>query len=151
MTGTIPSGTDIPAPPDPLAPDVAGAVARIREKRGPGRPKGSKNKPKGGVETDKPEPQAPVEVSEVDVAGASQLGATVWKIAGGIMGYRPLTDSEAGELGQALAPVLKKYMPFFEQWALEINLGVTILGLAQLTRIPKPAPDVKKDAPPNGG
>lgn len=63
------------------------------------------------------------------------LAATVWSIVGKFINCRNLTDDEASKLGEALDPVLQKYVPIMADWQYEINLITVIGSLYMATKI----------------
>jgi hypothetical protein len=137
---------------DPTAVNPGAAIADIRARRAegdaprrsPGRPKGSgkgKSARKSSVVAPEP-PVEPQEVTESDIAGAAILGGMVWKLGGGMLGLRELDKSERRELGEALAPVLAKYLPMMNEYAAEAALAVTLFGLWERTRIETPSGEV---------
>ena len=137
-----------PEPSDPTAVDPEGAIADIRArraepdapKRGRGRPKGTgkgKSARKSAAEPDAADGPPP-EVTETDIAGAAMLGGMVWGLVGKIVGMRALEKSESRELGEALAPVLAKYLPLLNEYAAEATLAVVVFGLWERTKIEKP-------------
>jgi hypothetical protein len=134
--------SDVPeggAAPDPTAPNVGDAIARVTERRGPGRPRGSKTRAKtgkrGGAAATSSAPEAPVEITEADIQGAGLLGSVSWRLIGKFFGLRELTKDESRELGEAAAPVLAKYLPEMGEYAPEIGLALTLFGLWEATKI----------------
>jgi len=130
------------------ATDPVGAAERVTAgegstpsspKRGRGRPRGSKTKrpstarPKADEE-ELEEEREPYKASEASVQGAALLGATLWRIAGPMVKLDALTEDEALELGQALDPILYKYVPMVSEWREELNALVVIVGLFGATR-----------------
>ena len=139
--GTETRSADVPEgglTPDPTAPNVGEAIARVQERRGPGRPKGSKTKSRGRS-SKREEPAAaassPPEVTEADIAGVTLLGKVSWKLIGKFFNLRELTPEEARELGEAGAPVLAKYLPELGEYGPEIGLALTLFGLWEATRL----------------
>lgn len=122
------------------------------EKRGRGRPKGSKNKPKvEGVENSVPSSMQNNEIQEPgfwehvsnftyvrdenSIIASAVMGATVWAIVAPMFKMRNLSQDEGMRLGEALDPILAKYVPAFASWKYEINLIVVIVGLVNVCRI----------------
>lgn len=136
---------------DPTKPNLAGAVKMVKDRRtGEYRPakKGGRPRKSGKrapSSTSDSEPDAPIEVSEADIKGAGFLGAVVWKIVGTFTGNRALTRDEQGELGEALAPVLAKWLPDLNEFAPEIALVVTVWGLYETTKAPRNAEGLEED------
>ena len=92
------------------------------------------------TETDKQEDTEPKKEfkytkSEGSVFACTMLAGTVWNIVGKFANLRELTDKEAQQLGEALDPVIAKYVPILEDWQYEINLLVVISSLYQATKI----------------
>ena len=88
------------------------------------------------------EEETSYEPDAAGIAACALLSQTLWRLGGPFLHLRPLTDEEAAQLGAAVDPVLKKYLPALEEWQAEVNLGVVLLGLIQATRIEnKPAPE----------
>jgi hypothetical protein len=127
--------------PDPTAPNMERAAAAVAERRGPGRPKGSKNRKSAArakTSSAASEPDAPAEITEADIRGAAILGSASWKIIGGFFNLRELTKDEARELGEAAAPVMAKYLPDLGEYAPEIGLAITLYALWDVTKIEGP-------------
>lgn len=147
-----------------LTPDPAAAAARVLDEAGAdapppprprGRPPGSRNKKtpeqerarkaryRARLKAEASEPEegpAPIEVDEGDIAAASAIGQTVWDIAGPMFRMRPLTEDQAGRLGKALAPIVKKYLPLLADWQHEVNLALVVFALARECALPKADP-----------
>ena len=133
---------------DPTKPDVKAAAAAVRERRGEEAPKKKRGRPKGSGKAKPQEPAPPpAEVTESDIAAAGKLGGLVWKMVGKVVGMRELSKDERQEFGEALAPVLAKYMPLANEYAPEIGLAFTIFTLYEKTKLPKKPPVI----PPTGG
>lgn len=132
---------------DPTKPNLAGAVKMVKDRRtGETRPAKRAGRPRKGSKraasptsdaSDSGERETP-EVTEADIKGAGFLGAVVWKIVGGFTGNRPLNKDETGELGEALAPVLARWLPDMGAFAPEIALVVTVWGLYETTKVERP-------------
>lgn len=103
-----------------------GRFARTSGK--PGRPKGSKNKPKS-VPKEEPEPP-----SDADIALVGLACGTVWRIAGKFLKLTPLAADEQFELGRVTIPVIEKYLPGMDAWAAEFALAATLVALIELHR-----------------
>ena len=103
-----------------------------------GRPPGSKTRRQGVEDVTAKPVDVPYVATEQSIAAATALGATLWKLVGMFAGYRALEKDEAKDLGKALDPVLFKYVPQVQNWQAEINLVIVVVGLASITRIPKP-------------
>jgi hypothetical protein len=146
-----PSSDPAPVVDDPTKPNLARAVKLVKDRRtGETRPAKKSGRPrKGGArgadsaksrgssegEGDGP-PDAP-EVTDADIKGAGFLGAVCWKIMGTFTGNRELNKGERDELGEALAPVLARWLPDLGTYAPEIALVVTVWGLYETTKSPK--------------
>ena len=115
-----------------------------------GRPKGSKNKPRDPNTGQRIEsPSEPISfIYNPDPAGIAAAGkafSTVWFLLGPLLKVRPLTEQEELKTGEALDPVLQKYVPMYNDWKYEINLSLVIVGLFQVCR-----KDWIKEHPPSG-
>jgi len=118
-----------------------------------GRPKGSTNKPKVAVEADKygtmdgvPFVYVPDPVS---IMQSKALALTVWFLAAKMLPVRELTEEEGSLLGDALDPVLCKWLPMLGEWKYEMNLVVCIIMLYMATKNDKtvtPEMEVVPDA-----
>jgi hypothetical protein len=85
------------------------------------------------------EADAPIEVGAGDVMLATRVGDTLWRIAGPMFRLRPLNEAERQELGEALAPLVVKYMPLLGRWQYEAGAIICVMGLAQACYVPKGA------------
>lgn len=145
MTMATPSD-DVPAVSDGLGPDLPGAVAAERAAREEGEPTPRRGRPRGSKTKRGPgrprkeslPPEEPIEITEADIAGAAMMSGVVWKIVGGFFNRRALTKDEARELGEAVAPVMAKYLPSFGEYAPEIGLALTVYGLWESTKLAGP-------------
>jgi len=109
-----------------------------------GRPKGSKNRPrdpntgerintpKESSNGDKPFVYIP---DSAGIKAASEAFNIIWFLAAPFIKCRPLTDDEKLMAGEALDPILQKYIPMYGDWKYEINLAMVIVGLYQVCRI----------------
>lgn len=89
------------------------------------------------AEDEKPE-RPPYVRTEEGVALSSILGRTLWGILASFTKRRQLTEEEGKALGEALDPVLYKYLPAMGDWAAEIAL---IMVSWQLWNATAPPPD----------
>lgn len=148
---TLDELTDSPAPAPAPAPDVAAAPSvrraadMVRDKRtGENRPRrGPGGRPRKTAAPSPAESSAvgdgeTVVVSPEEIAGAAALGNVVWNLAAPMFRHRALTDVEANQLGAALAPVVKRYLPMLGRWQYEVALAVVVFQLAQTTKLPAP-------------
>jgi len=102
---------------------------------------GKKSAPGRKAEPPPPPPLPPP--SDEEIRAYAMLGATVWTLAGKIIGLRQLTPEESLQLGSAMAPVGQKWMPFMSKWMPELNLIVVTVALYNATKIhaePEPEP-----------
>jgi hypothetical protein len=121
-----------------------------REKPRRGRPPGTgKKKPA--------EKEAPAEivVTEGDIELAATIGGVVFDIIGPFAKMAPLEDSQRRRVGEALAPLVQKYMPLLANWQYEAAALITISAIiieARRNYVPPkpPAPpeEVATDAAP---
>ncbi len=130
---------------DESAPASGGADSGTQQPKRRGRPPGSKNKPKDGSSA---QPKAPgtdlfnfVYVREQGSVDASAMIArTVWGLASVMLPVRPLTAEESVELGEALDPVLCRWLPVFGQWKYEAALIMAIYAMYETTKVERPKP-----------
>jgi hypothetical protein len=140
--------SDAPITDDPTKPNLARAVKLVTDRRtGETRPAKKSGRPRKGAK--RPATSAAdgdsggesarevPEITEADIKGAAFLGGVTWKIVGTFTGNRELTKDEQGELGEALAPVLAKYLPDLGVYAPEIALVLTVWGLYETTKKPR--------------
>jgi hypothetical protein len=103
-----------------------------------GRPRGSKNKPRDvdATVTQAQEEGAPfVYVADpISIMQSKVLATTVWYIAAKMLPVRELTDEEGSQLGEALDPVLCKWIPILGEWKYEVNLLTCIVMLYLATK-----------------
>jgi hypothetical protein len=121
---------DAPAPagePEPAKPSA---------RRGRGRPRGSKTRHRSRAAAPEPEPDE-IAPSPAEVAAVGRMVGVGWRVLGGMMHRRPLTDTEQLELAEAAIPVLQKYGGGLAKWAIEINLAFVVYGLWITTEIPR--------------
>lgn len=119
-----------------------------------GRPKGSipwnKGKKLGQRGDAKPSRSSsePVEPDEEEIAAGTLISSTVWGLLAPRIGLAPLSDGEASKLGEAVACVVKKYVPSYGEWEPEINLAL-VLGFLILGKYQgkEPSPDKPVEAP----
>ena len=108
---------------------------QVKRKRG--RPKGSKNKPKD-PSTGKPIDTPTDKVGFVyipdpnGIAAAGKLFSFTWMLLGPLVKVTPLSKEEELHAGEALDPVLQKYLPIYQDWKYEINLALIVIGLYQI-------------------
>jgi hypothetical protein len=106
-------------------------------RRGRGRPRGSRTRHRGRPAPEpaaEPEPEPP---TEAELAAMGRMVGATWKVIGGMMRRRRLTDAEQQELAAAAIPVLQKYGGGLTRWAVELNLAFVLYGLWIETEIPK--------------
>jgi len=104
-------------------------------------------------------PPEPLPISPMEIEAYGLLGATLWKLVGRMVGLRPLHEqplpgeevSEKHQLGAALAPLGRKYVPALDRWAEEINAVVVIAVLYDRTRIPKEKKEAEHDGMESSG
>lgn len=106
------------------------AEAQAKNKAGvkPGTKRGPYNKKKGKAAPD-PEPETienPID-SKVMQQVYTLLFATIARKNGHT--HWLLTDQESEALAQATEAVVEKYLPHLGQWMVEINFGVTLIGI----------------------
>lgn len=105
------------------------------------RPRGGARKG-AGRKPSKGKTARPIEpASEAEVQAHTFLAGTVWKISARLFKMEDLLEDERQQLGEAIAPVVAKYMPQFEQYAPEANLIIMVGGLIiakQKKAAPKP-------------
>jgi hypothetical protein len=88
-----------------------------------------------GSEVEKPrEPYVPDPTS---IMLSGMLGATIFNLAARIGHHRALTDEETQQLGEAIDPVLWKWLPVLGDWKAEAGLAMVLLMLWQQTTPPK--------------
>jgi len=63
-----------------------------------------------------------------------RLLGVVWGFAGPFIRCRALSTAQELQLGNAAVPVIRKYAPFLDDWAVEITLVMTVGALYQATR-----------------
>jgi len=111
-----------------LSPDAPkSSTERVREYRA--RKKAAATEPTDGTIT----------VTPGDVAVAGALGDALWSIAGPMFRLRPLDDSQRERLGEALAPLVVKYMPLLGKWQYEAAALLCIMSLAKECYVPREA------------
>lgn len=130
----------------------------VPPKRGRGRPKGSKNRPKdeagNPIPPENPTPAEPGFVyveDEASIAASRMMGETAWYLASMMLPVRPLNDEEADKFGRALDPVLCRWLPIFGNWKYEINLLIVMIMLIKATKVEKTKPvteEPESDIPP---
>ena len=110
-----------------------------------GRPPGAKNKTKSAT-ADKPKAEASVDpfafsytADPASIASSAALARTVWGLASLMLPVRPLTEDEGSTLGEALDPVLCRWLPIVGQWKYEAALVLCIYAMWDATKIEKPA------------
>lgn len=115
--------------------DSAGAGLEEPIKKRRGRPPGSKNRPKDA--SGNPIKEEPRSASigfvymkdENSVKASIALGMTVWFLASLMLPVRSLTEEEGTMLGEALDPVLCRWIPVFGEWKYEAGLLMVIMTL----------------------
>lgn len=108
-----------------------------------GRPPGSKNRPKDGNTTNSKTSESGGEGTpflytrdENNIKATALMGATAWYFAAKMLpNIRALKEDEAMALGEALDPVLQKYLPVFGEWKYELNLVMVVVGLYQACQV----------------
>lgn len=85
------------------------------------------------------ESRPPYKPDEMSIKMCGKLGALVWNFSRMFHGRRELTDKEQRDFGEALDPVLYKYLPALNDWAVEMNLLGTCVGIWNATT-PEPKP-----------
>lgn len=141
--------------------DPQGAAERVvsepAPKKGkPGRPKGS-GKKTTGEKSEPPEKQVVViNVTPADIVAAGQLGALLWNFAAPFAKMAPLNEDQTHRLGEALAPLVQKYLPLLGNWQYEIGAVIVIFALVNESRAAYEAPkppgseaEIIPDAPPD--
>lgn len=126
------AGSPLPAP----SPRAAAIKAGMDRRRAAGKPIGRPRKSAAAAAEPEPAP-VPEPVTEAEIQGYAAVGKTLWSLAGPMLHLRNLNESEGCMLGEALAPVCKKWIPFMDRWAEETNLAMCLLILYQSTREPK--------------
>lgn len=86
-------------------------------------------------------PEEQITVTPGDVAVAGAVGDALWSIAGPMFRLRPLDDAQRERLGEALAPLVVKYMPLLGKWQYEAAALLCIMSLAKECYVPKGATD----------
>lgn len=120
-----------------------------------GRPKGSKNRPKDGSppKTENESGASPWDFEykrdESSINATAVMVRTAWGIASIMLPVRPLTDTEALELGEATDPVLQRWIPVFGQWKYELALVMCIYAMWDKTKITD-APKATPNPTPSG-
>ena len=102
-----------------------------------GRPPGSKNRIKDASGNPIPETRAQpmggagfvYMKDENSVKASVALGMTVWFLASMMLPVRSLTEQEGIMLGEALDPVLCRWIPVFGEWKYEAGLLMVIMTL----------------------
>lgn len=122
------------------------AQHRVRARKRAGK-KGPRARASDTEKASAEEPPIP-EVTEAEAKVFGQMGAVLWRIIAHRTGrFRELEEGERMDLGNAMAAVANKYAPKLTAWWPEINLTMTILALAEATKLEAPAPS----APPATG
>jgi hypothetical protein len=118
-----------------------------------GRPPGSKNRPKDGTPQAAPSTEEGAEFvyvpDPVSIMQSKALALTVWFLAAKMLPVRELTEEEGAQLGEALDPVLCKWLPILGEWKYEVNLLACIVMLYLATKKDKeivPEMEVVQDA-----
>lgn len=92
-----------------------------------GRPPGTKNKPKEG---DAKQTVFVAHVTDGEIAMAGNIFAVVWGFIAPIARVAPLNEAQTKQAGEALAPLVQKYMPVLGAWQYEIGAVVVIASIA---------------------
>lgn len=145
---------------DPRAPDPAAAAEAVRNERAGEKPTKRRRAYKGTPEerrqwrerkqrqaAGKPEPVEHPEVTEGDIVVAAKLGGMLWQLSTMLTKRRGLNAGEERQLGEALAPVIAKYLPALDAYGEEIVLAMTLWTLWESTTPPK-KPPVEGDEQP---
>lgn len=143
--------------------DIQGAVARVREKRGPKhspeqRAKWREDKRKGkgkGEPSSKrakrdsePEPERePYVPDEGSIRLCSMLATQLWDLSRIASKRRGLEAGEARKLGETMDPLLHKYLPALSGWAEEVAFVIAVASIWQATA-PPPEDDGKDTSAP---
>jgi len=118
----------------------------VKKKRG--RPPGSKNKPKVASAESGTE-RAPYVKTAEGVLMSTLLANTLWNVSRIFTKRRELTEPEAKQIGEALDPVLHKYLPMASDYSIEIAFVVTVYmvwNATTPTEVQFETPDLKSSA-----
>jgi hypothetical protein len=109
-------------------------------KRGGARPGAGRKKT--GKKTGAAKPAAEEEpITEAEIAMFATLGGVLWGLSAKLFDMEGLTEKEAHDLGAAMAPVARKYIPSLDEYAPEATLIIMVGGLiVSKRRKTKPAP-----------
>src|SRR6266849_4715246 len=88
-------------------------------------------------------PREPYVKTDAGVAMSGALGALLWDFGAPFMRCKPLSDEQKHHLGEALDPVLYKYLPILGNFAEEAALVMCLLALYQTNRIKDEEPKVE--------
>lgn len=102
-----------------------------------GRPPGSKTK-KGSSRKSAAKPPDEDPITDQEIASYAFLGNTVWSISARIFKMELLTDEEQLQLGTAMAPVVRKYLPMLGDYGPETVLITVVAGLVITHQKKKP-------------
>lgn len=93
------------------------------------------------AETDGKRSTEPYVPDPTSIMLSGMLGATIFNLACRIGHHRALTDEEVTQLGEALDPVLWKWLPVLGDWKSEAGLVMVLLTLWNQTTPPKETED----------
>jgi hypothetical protein len=142
------SGGSSPDAAQTAAKEIEARAGAEDAPRGRGRPPGSRTK----KATKKTTAKAPDPITPEEVQGYALLGGTLWTLAARIFKMEDLTPEERTQLGEAMAPVARKYIPMLDEYAPEATLLILVAGLVQSKQKKKPKtgePDLEL-VPPGG-
>ena len=151
MTETTAPVIEEPKPSAPAA-DPDKAAERIREKNQSSteRVRAYRRRQKGETAEPKKPPAEPVPITitEADVQEAAVASGIVWELA--IVPFskgrvRSLDEPQTKRLGQAMAPLIKKYLPMLAAWQYEIAAGLCIVSLVKECWVPEPPKETGSD------
>ena len=72
--------------------------------------------------------------SESGIKAAAKAFGVIWYFAAPFIKARQLTEVEQLKVGEALDPILQKYVPMYDDWKYEINLTMVLVGVYQVCR-----------------
>lgn len=118
-------------------PSAEAVAGEIKAKRATGRPKGSKDtrprKPRGRPVEAPEEERPPYQPTEEGIVLSGVLGKTLWDLTTLFTRHRGLNAEEQRRLGEALDPVLYKYIPVLDDFKAEATLVMVCWALWQAT------------------
>ena len=120
------AGADAPAPA------ASADTPKPRKKRGGARP--GAGRPRKNPKPPEPEEPTDIQVSEPEIQEAAYLGSTVWDLVAVPFGkLKALNEDQKNRLGNALAPLIKKYMPLLGGWQYEVGAALILVSLVRET------------------